>query len=88
MLKKPLWVAFVSSFLLLLALNQSGGLTNLFRMQAQKEFLVQEQARTDESLRLLEARIQEAKDPSFLERKAIEGLDMASRDDLIFIFSD
>jgi hypothetical protein len=71
-----------------LALYQSGGLTHLIRLRAQKEFLKKEQVKADESLKLLEARIREAKNPSFLERKAIEGLDMASRDDLIFIFSD
>lgn len=64
-----------------------GNLLHLFRMHADREMLAGQLVGIQKELFHLETRIDQAKDPTFIEREAKDRLDMAGEDELVFVFA-
>ncbi|MFN7729640.1 MAG: septum formation initiator family protein [Bdellovibrio sp.] len=88
LLKQPLKVfafCFVFAFGSVLL---NGALTNLYGLQRDREALTNQMVKIEADIKHLDGKLKRAKDPAFIERQALDSLDMASDHDLVFVFSE
>lgn len=76
-------VAFAFCSLLL-----NGGWMNLYGLHRDKAELQGQIKRLSADLKDLDQQIARSRDPAFVERQALDQLDMASEKDLVFVFSE
>lgn len=78
-------ICFVFSFSSLL---MNGGWINLYSMRRDRTELKSQLVRLQGAVAKLDGQLKRAKDPAFIERRAMDQLDMASDHDLVFVFSE
>ncbi|PIS10255.1 MAG: hypothetical protein COT73_10260 [Bdellovibrio sp. CG10_big_fil_rev_8_21_14_0_10_47_8] len=82
---KVFWICLVFGVLSLLI---NGGFYQLYRMHRDQKFLVDQIQATKVEVTQLDRLLKQAKDPSFIERQALDNYDLAEEHDLIFVFSE
>lgn len=66
----------------------NGALTNLYGLQRDKQEIKLSVERLESDLKRLDQKMKRAKDATYIERQALDTLDMASDEDLVFVFSE
>jgi len=87
-LQHPLRVFAASFFLVGAGLLFDGTVIRLWRLNQDSRELASRMKVVRAESRELEKKINQAKDPNFIELEARERFDLASEGDLVFVFSD
>jgi cell division protein FtsB len=66
----------------------NGGWVRLYSLRRDQTELRSQIAQLRQDTAALEGQLKRAKDPAFIERQALDQLDMATDEDLIFVFSE
>jgi cell division protein FtsB len=83
--KKVFVICIVFSFLSLIF---NGSLLSLWSM-SREQVKLQEQIEQEKlSIQNFEAKLKMARDPSYIERQAVDNYDLAQEQDLVFLFSE
>lgn len=85
-LNHPTHVFLFCGLFFVLTLSLNGVPLRLWGLHRDLDRFTQEIAKNRKDISLLEARLKQAKDPSFIEREARDRLDLAGQNDLIFVF--
>lgn len=85
-LNHPARVAMLCMAVLFMSLLLNGIVWRLWGLHRDHERLAREIVQTRQELTSLDLQLQQAKDPVFIERQARDKLDLASEDDLVFVF--
>lgn len=86
-LNQPMKIFGVCLVFLFAHLMIGGNFFNLVRLRKDEKVLKQQLVEVSGQIQQIKHKIQQAKDPIFLENLAKDRLDMASEDDLVFVFS-
>lgn len=86
-LNRPVLVMMGCLVFALVNLLFRGSFMNLVKLHSDRNVLIHNLQEIDSQLKDLQFKIQQAKDPVFIERQAKDRLDMASDDELVFVFS-
>jgi hypothetical protein len=87
-LESPLRVLIFSLVLAFVSLIFNGTFLQLYRLHRDGETLTQQIIDAKKQIAEMDRTLKMAKDPSFFEKQALDNLDFATEDDLIFVFSD
>lgn len=87
-LDHPTRVATLCLVFLAVTLVLNGNLWRLWGLHRDFDHLSAQIITTTQSTQVLETRLKQAKNPSFIERQARDRLDLAGEHDLIFVFAD
>lgn len=66
----------------------NGSLINLYRLNRDQKILTEQIESTKLQLADLDRQLLRVKDPTFIERQALDNFDLAGEDDLVFVFPD
>lgn len=88
LLRQPLKVFGICFVFATVSVLLNGALTNLYGMRRDREALSSQLTKLESDLKALDGKLGRAKDPTFIERQALDSLDMASDHDLVFVFSE
>ena len=66
----------------------NGGLVNLYSLHRDRADIKGQIIQLHKNLTQLDLQLKRAHDPAFIERQALDQLDMASAQDLVFVFSE
>ena len=66
----------------------NGGWVHLYSLRRDRTELHAQMLKLQTGLTSLDVQLKRAKEPSFIEHQAMDQLDMASDEDLVFVFSD
>lgn len=86
-LHSPTKIFFLCLLFLFSHLVVGGNFFNLVRLKKDEKVLNQQLIDVSSQILQLKAKIQQSKDPIFLENLAKDRLDMANEDELVFVFS-
>lgn len=87
-LQQPLKVFVYCILFVILSMMLNGGFLNLWSLQRdQARLLIQIEAEKIQLVKLAQ-KLQNAKDPVFIERQAVDRYDLADEQDLVFVFAD
>ena len=76
-------IAFVCGSLLF-----NGGFLQLYQLHQDYRIIQEQIVSTENQVVSLSRQLAQAKDPSFIERQALDHYDLASEDDMVFVFSE
>lgn len=82
---KVLWVCLALIFLILIS---DGSVFRLWNLHGDQERITLSIAKLEQDFQVLDGQYLKVNDPDFLEQQARDRLDLASEDELIFVFSD
>ena len=88
LLSTPLKVFWLCVFFIALSLIFNGSLIRIYALNRDQDRLQEQTIQLQSNIRELDRQIKESQNPAFLERQALERLDLAGENDLIFVFSD
>ncbi len=88
LLRQPLKICILCFVFALVSVLLNGALMNLYGLQRDREQLNEQMSKIEKDLQNLNGQLKRAKDPAFIERQALDNLDMASDHDLVFVFSE
>lgn len=71
-----------------LSLLMNGGFFQLYRLHRDTDLLNSQIQATHLQIKLLDEQMQQAKDPHFIERQAVDRYELAEEHDLVFVFPD
>lgn len=86
-LERPVLVIIGCLVFALVQLLFRGGFVNLVKLNNDRTVLIRNLQEIDGQLKDLQFRIQQSRDPVFIERQAKDKLDMAGEDELVFVFA-
>ncbi len=87
-LYEPKKVFFLCLGLLLFSIIVNGKIFQLLGLYQQKEKLAEDITNLTQQTSVLRMQIKEAKHMKFIEKKAVDQLDLVAEGDLIFVFSE
>jgi len=87
LLQKPMTILMACMVFALINLFVRGSFMNLVKLHSDRNRLIHNLQDIDGQIRSLQFKIQQTKDPVFIERQAKDNLDMAGDDELVFVFS-
>lgn len=88
LLASPLKVFFLCCVFFVGSLLWKGGWISLYSLYRDEGEIQSQMVRLRTDIDNLDLQMKRAKDPSFIERQALDQLDMASDHDLVFVFSE
>lgn len=86
-LNRPVLVMMGCLVFALVNLLFRGSFMNLVKLHGDRDILLRNLTEIDNQIKDLHFKIQQAKDPVFVERQAKDKLDMAAEDELVFVFA-
>ncbi len=86
-LNRPVLVMIGCLVFALVNLLFRGSFMNLVKLHNDQQILLRNLTEIDNSINHIQFKIQQAKDPIFVERQAKDNLDMAAEDELVFVFA-
>lgn len=86
-LNRPVLVMIGCLVFALVNLLFRGSFMNLVKLHNDRQVLLRNLTDIDSQIQDLKFKIQQAKDPVFVERQARDKLDMAAEDELVFVFA-
>lgn len=87
-LNSPIKVFWVCLTLIFLVLISDGSVFRLWNLHGDQERITHSIAKLEKDFQVLDGKYLKVNDPDFLEQQARDRLDLASEDELIFVFSD
>lgn len=66
----------------------NGGFFQLYQLHQDFEIIEKQIVSTEQQVATLNKQLAQAKDPSFIHRQALDHYDLASEEDLVFMFSE
>ena len=87
-LNSPRKVLFCCLGMICLSLAGNGSLLSLYGLHRESKSLKLQAVQLREKLHELDLALQQAQDPAFMERQALDRYDFADPEDLVFVFSD
>ena len=87
-LNQPKRIFFLSLFVFVIALFLNGSLWKVWGLRRDYNTIQQQILLSQKQSSVLDMQIKQAKDPAFIERQAMDKLDMVNENDLIFVFPD
>lgn len=87
-LNQPFKVFIFCLVISLGSLILNGTFLQLYKLDRDTDLLNQQMVQTTKQIIEIEKQIKLTKDPAFFEKQALDNLDFATEDDLIFVFSD
>ena len=87
-LSKPLTVLWTCLILSFLSLILNGGFIRLYSLHHDQKNLNTQIADIKNEIQSLDSQLKMAKDPSFIQRQALDRYDLATDQDLVFVFAD
>lgn len=87
LLQSPMKIFFICVLFLISHLVFGGNFFNLVRLKKDEKLMTQQLIDVADQIQQIKAKIQQSKDPIFLENLAKDRLDMANEDELVFVFS-
>lgn len=88
LLNQPFKIFIFCLVISLGSLILNGTFLQLYKLDRDTDLLNQQMVQTRTQIVQIEKQIKLTKDPAFFEKQALDNLDFATEDDLIFIFSD
>lgn len=88
LLNQPFKIFIICLVVSIGSLLLNGTFFQLYRLDRDTEFLTMQMIDTRAQITEIEKQIKLTKDPAFFEKQALDNLDFATEDDLIFVFSD
>ena len=85
-LERPLFIFTVCFFCLMTSLLTKGSIVKIYQLRAEIKKVRSETQVLSVQVAALDKQLSRAKDPAFLERKAVDDFEYASDDDLVFVF--
>lgn len=83
------WKVLIFSILFTCAsLLLNGSLFNLYRLHRDQKILAEQIESAKFQIAELDRQMLKVKDPTFIERQALDNFDMANEKDLVFVFPD
>ncbi len=86
-LNSPIKVLFICIGFFLFSLIANGTFFQLYRLNKDSETLAQQINDSKKEIKDIQKNILLTRDPSYYEKQALDNLDLATEDDLIFVFS-
>lgn len=86
-LNRPVLVMICCLIFALVNLLFRGSFMSLVKLHNDRQTLLHNLTEIDKQMNELQFKIQQAKDPVFVERQARDKLDMAAEDELVFVFA-
>lgn len=87
-LNHPGRVLLVCAGVFAVSIVLNGNIWRLWNLHRDYDHINQEILENRENITNLSSQLKQAKDPSYIERQARDRLDLASENDLVFVFSD
>ena len=88
LLHSPSKIFILSLLFAFVSLLFNGGLVNLYSLHRDRADIKGQIIQLHKNLTTLDTQLKRARDPAFIERQALDQLDMASAQDLVFVFSE
>lgn len=88
MLHQPLKILLVCLTFAFISLLMNGTFLQLYRLHRDQAVINDQISATRMQIVELDKQLKMAKDPVFIERQALDNYDLASENDLVFVFSD
>lgn len=88
LLQKPSRVFVLCALFAIISLVFDGSLWRLWGLHRDHDRLGREMSEVAEKMDLLKLQLKQAKDPSFIERQALDRLDLVDERDLVFVFPE
>lgn len=87
-LNHPTKVAMACVFVFSVSIVLNGNVFRLWNLHRDYDRINAEISSTRQNIASLNGQLKQAKDPSYIERQARDKLDLASEDDLVFVFPE
>ncbi len=84
----PIKIFWICLGIIIFVIVSDGSLFRLWNLYQDQKRIAQNLEKLDTDFKVLDNQFQKANDPEFLEHQARNRLDLASEDELIFVFSD
>lgn len=88
LLYQPLKVFILCAVFGILSLLFNGGLFQLYKLHRDQKIIQDQIAAGRMQVVELNNQLKEAKEPSFIERQALDNYDLVNEQDLVFVFAD
>jgi hypothetical protein len=88
LLHQPLKILLICLTFATASLLMNGTFLQLYRLHRDQNVIADQISATKMQIIDLDKQLKMAKDPVFIERQALDNYDLASENDLVFVFSD
>jgi hypothetical protein len=88
LLHQPLKILLICLTFAIASLLMNGTFLQLYRLHRDQNVIADQIVATKMQIIDLDKQLKMAKDPVFIERQALDNYDLASENDLVFVFSD